>query len=105
MEQLVLKLKALADTNRMKIVILLSKQRICVKGLSKRLGITEAAVSQHIKILKQAEILVGEKVGYYIHYHVRKDVIAFVEASLKSLGEGKLSIDLLEIQCQKGACQ
>ncbi|MBS4537953.1 helix-turn-helix transcriptional regulator [Clostridium sp. D2Q-11] len=29
---------------------------------------SEAAVSQHIKPLKKAGVIVGKKVGYYVHY-------------------------------------
>lgn len=75
MEQTVQIFKALGDETRLKILIILSKRRICAKGLSKHLNISEAAVSQHIKVLKDAGIIVGVKVGYYVHYDIQKPVL------------------------------
>ena len=45
-------LKALADENRLKIVELLLLHNPCVGAIAMHVGISEAAVSQHLKILK-----------------------------------------------------
>lgn len=66
--------KALADETRFKIIELLLQDEYCVKALALRLGVTEAAISQHIKILRNAGILRGEKRGYYAHYRVEPQV-------------------------------
>ena len=58
-----LTLKALSDETRMKIVILLLKNNYCVRALAKELKISEAAVSQHLKVLREAGLLTGEKKG------------------------------------------
>ena len=58
--------KAIGDETRVKILILLSNRNICAKGIAKHLEISEAAVSQHIKILKEANIITGYKEGYYM---------------------------------------
>lgn len=68
MQQLIQTFKALSDETRLKILLILSKRSICAKGLSKHLGITPAAVSQHVKILKEAEIIEGQKDGYFVRY-------------------------------------
>lgn len=78
MEDIILKLKALSDENRIEIIKLLSKYDFCVRALSARLDITEAAVSQHLKILREAELIFGEKRGYYTHYHVKKEALSDV---------------------------
>ncbi|GAA0716455.1 hypothetical protein GCM10008905_00920 [Clostridium malenominatum] len=69
--------KALGDENRLKILIILSRKKICAKGIAKHLNISEAAVSQHLKILREVGIVSGEKVGYHVHYKVQESV--FVE--------------------------
>lgn len=79
MDQIVQILKALGDDNRLKILIMLSRRRICAKGIARHLGISEATVSQHIKVLKEAGIISGEKVGYYVHYDVNNAVLQEVE--------------------------
>lgn len=45
----------------------------CVGVLAKRLDIFESAVSQLLKILRKAGLVVGSKEGYYVHYTVEKD--------------------------------
>lgn len=75
MEQVVQIFKALGDETRLKILIILSGRRICAKGIAKHLNISEAAVSQHIKVLKEAGIIVGVKTGYYVHYELQEQVL------------------------------
>ena len=68
-------LKALADENRLQIVQLLLQHKHCVRALAKKLEISEAAVSQHLKVLKDAELLFGERQGHHMHYEVNRDVL------------------------------
>ncbi|MFZ5944708.1 MAG: ArsR/SmtB family transcription factor [Bacillota bacterium] len=75
MEQIVQVFKALGDETRLKILIILSRRKICAKGLAKHLDISEAAVSQHLKVLKDAGIIIGEKVGYYVHYDLQEPIL------------------------------
>ncbi|MGL4738203.1 MAG: ArsR/SmtB family transcription factor [Cellulosilyticaceae bacterium] len=73
MEKLILLFKALSDETRVKILIILSKRDVCAKGLSKHLGISPAAISQHIKVLKESGIIIGIKEGYFVRYHLNAD--------------------------------
>ncbi len=61
-------LKALGEPTRFKIYSLLLERRHCVRSLSGQLGISESAVSQHIKVLRQAGLVRGEQFGYHTHY-------------------------------------
>ena len=74
-------LKALSDGTRFEILGLLLSEDLCVRGLSRRTGISEAAVSQHLKVLRLAGIVSGEKRGYFVHYSVNRNVL--YEASLE----------------------
>lgn len=74
MKDLVKVFKSLSDETRLNILILVSKRNICQKGISKFLGISDSAVSQHIKILKEAGIITGYKEGYYVLYEINKEV-------------------------------
>lgn len=67
--------KAIGDETRIKILILISKRNICAKGIARHLNISEAAVSQHIKLLKEVNLIVGYKRGYHVVYDLNKDVI------------------------------
>lgn len=100
-------LKAIADETRLKIIKLLLGHDYCVKGLAKRLDISESAVSQHLKLLKEIGILEGEKRGYYIHYKVNREVLYEVAKQLEGLSDMKSKSCIIAHQknCQKERCQ
>jgi DNA-binding transcriptional ArsR family regulator len=63
--------KALAVETRVKIIDLLkSEGPLGAKKISELLGVTPAAVSQHLKILKQAGFVRSERNGYWIPYSI-----------------------------------
>jgi ArsR family transcriptional regulator len=71
---------ALADPTRLKLVKLLCRQRdpdaLCVNALAGFLGVTQSAVSQHLRVLKAIGLVKGQRRGYHIHYFVNRDVLA-----------------------------
>ena len=80
--------KCLADENRLRIIQLLSQRKYCVRALSKELGISEPAVSQHIRLLKNAGLLeIGDKNGYHIHYAVNKNHLMLLSEEIKLLAD------------------
>ncbi|MGM0607179.1 MAG: ArsR/SmtB family transcription factor [Candidatus Muiribacteriota bacterium] len=78
-------LKIISVKNRYKILKLLSKERLCVNALSCRLKITPAAVSQHLRVLKDNGLLQSEKIGYYMHYTVNKEIFEKIKSSFDEL--------------------
>ena len=78
-------LKAIADETRMKILSLLLRHNYCVRALARKLELSEGAVSQHLKVLRDAELLSGEKKGYFMHYDVNRDVLHALAAEIESL--------------------
>ena len=77
--------KAIGDETRLKILLLLSTKNICAKGIARNLDISEAAVSQHIKILKEAELIVAYKSGYFVMYELNKEILEKSMAFLRLL--------------------
>jgi len=59
----------------------------CVGGLARTLNLTEAAVSQHLKILKKAGIITGERQGYFMHYQVDLHFLKQVANNLIEMSE------------------
>jgi ArsR family transcriptional regulator len=80
-------MKSLGDETRYKLVKHLLEHDFCVRALAKKLDITESAVSQHLKILRNAEIVKGEKRGYFTHYHVDRDLLKKAAKELEELSE------------------
>lgn len=70
---------ALADPTRLKLVKLLCRQRdpgaLCVNALAAFLGVTQSAVSQHLRVLKAVGLVQGERRGYHIHYFINPDTL------------------------------
>ena len=70
---------ALADPTRLKLVRLLCRQRdpdaLCVNALAALLGVTQSAVSQHLRVLRAIGLVKGERRGYHIHYFVNQDML------------------------------
>jgi len=71
--ELLATLKALSDETRYNLVKLLVSHDYCVGALANRLNISESAVSQHLKVLRNAGIVKGEKRGYFTHYWVDRE--------------------------------
>ena len=78
-------LKAISDDTRMKIITLLLQHNYCVRALAGKLGISEAGVSQHLKILREAGLVSGEKKGYFVHYSVNRDALREIAGNIESL--------------------
>jgi len=85
MIQLLTILKALADEKRLKLIHLLLDQDLCGRALAQHLCISEAAVSQHLKVLKEAGVVEGEKCGYWTHYSIEKKALEMVIGELQGI--------------------
>lgn len=73
MEEWINVIKMLADDTRRSIVGLLLTHDLCVGALARRTNVTEAAVSQHLRLLREAGLVIGEKRGYYTHYRINRE--------------------------------
>jgi len=59
---------ALADETRLKIIKLLSEGEKSVDELVQALGIAQSTTSHHLRVLKEAELIQGEKRGRNMYY-------------------------------------
>ena len=68
--------KVLAVETRVRIIDLLkSKGPLGVKNIAELVGITPAAVSQHLKILRQSGLVRSERKGYWIPYSIDEEAL------------------------------
>ena len=71
---------AFADPTRLRVVRLLARQRapdaLCVNALADLLGVTQSAVSQHLRVLKTLGLVRGNRRGNRIHYFVVREALA-----------------------------
>lgn len=59
---------ALADSNRMKILFALATTELCVCDLAAVVGVSESAISQHLRILRSLRWVKGRRDGRMIYY-------------------------------------
>ena len=68
--------KALSVETRVKIIELLkSEGPLGAKNIAGQIGVTPAAVSQHLKILRQAGLVRSERKGYWIPYSIDEEAL------------------------------
>ncbi len=82
-------LKALGDETRFRILELLLTHNLCVGALARRVGLSEAAVSQHLQVLRRAGLVRGEKRGYWTHYILDRQALRGLAQGLGCLAERK----------------
>jgi len=81
-DDLVKLFKALADPTRAQILVHLSDGDLCVGAVARRLGVTHSAVSQHLRILREAGLVDGDKRGYWVHYSLDRKQIRSISAKV-----------------------
>ena len=85
-------LKALSDPTRLRLVQLLGRQEerpgLCVNALAQRLGVSQPAVSQHLRVLRNLGLVRGERRGYRVHYGLVRGRLRECKEEIASLLEG-----------------
>lgn len=64
------RIKALADENRLAILLSLQHGEKCACVLLEELNITQPTLSHHMKLLCDSDLVVGRKEGKWMHYSV-----------------------------------
>ena len=62
--------KALADENRVRILLALQGRELCVCQLIDLLQLAPSTVSKHLSILRQARFITSRKEGRWIYYRL-----------------------------------
>jgi DNA-binding transcriptional ArsR family regulator len=97
--------KALSDPTRLKLLKLLSENLLaeitlnnckpdtctgkggplCVNAMANKLGVTQSAVSQHMRILRSVGFVKGERKGNFVHYTISKDISRTLQNAVNSV--------------------
>ncbi len=70
MEECLKILRALSGETRMKLVRLLSQEELCVCELEHILSLTQPAISQQVRVLREAGLATARRDGNWIFYRV-----------------------------------
>ena len=68
-------LKALADPTRREILNLLKKGKLSAGEITDHFDITAAAISRHLSVLKEADLIEDTREGKYIYYELNASVL------------------------------
>jgi len=68
-------LRAIADSNRLKILCILQGGSKCVCEIIPAVGISDKLASHHLKQLKKIGLLIEQREGNFIRYKLNKKII------------------------------
>lgn len=68
-------LRALADPVRREILNLLKAGRLSAGEITEHFDITAAAISRHLSVLKEADLIRDERQGKFIYYELNASVL------------------------------
>lgn len=77
--------KALADPTRWKILELLKNKSLNAGEIAAEFNMTKPSISNHLSILKQADLVDSEKIGQNVIYSLRTSVIEDMLRTLSDL--------------------
>jgi len=77
--------RALADENRVRIIMSLAQGKKTVSAVVEELGISQPLASHHLKELKRALLVTVERSGPFIYYELADPRIAAIAADLGGL--------------------
>ncbi|TDX48971.1 ArsR/SmtB family transcription factor [Orenia marismortui] len=78
-------LKALADNSRLEIINLLSCGKMCVCDIVEELDLSQPNISHHLKILKNADLIIATKRGRWIDYELNQDKFKGLQDDIEAL--------------------
>ena len=68
-------MKALADPTRREILHLLKHGRLAAGEITDRFPVSAAAISRHLSVLKEADLIRDTREGKYIYYDLNTSVL------------------------------
>lgn len=83
-------LKALADPTRREILNLLKQGKLSAGEITDHFDITAAAISRHLSVLKDADLIEDARDGKYIFYELNASVLEEIMLWITDLKENKL---------------
>jgi DNA-binding transcriptional ArsR family regulator len=81
--------RAFSDTSRVRILSVLTNQELNVNLLAAAVGISESAVSHHLRGLRQMHIVTARRDGKEVYYQVEDEhIIALFQQGIKHVQFG-----------------
>lgn len=81
--------KVLSDKQRRDILVLLKEGRLNAGEIAEKLGVTPAALSYHLKLLKDAELVMEYKNKNFVYYEINTTVFDELILWIEQFGGSK----------------
>jgi DNA-binding transcriptional ArsR family regulator len=77
--------RALGDDTRLALLALLRVRELCVCEMTALVGLSQAAVSEHLRRLKDAGLVEDQRRGTWAFYRLRSDLPDYAQAALEAV--------------------
>jgi len=77
--------RLLANPARVQIVRMLKGRVLCVGALSRHLDMTQSAVSQHLRALRDGGLVAADKRGNFVHYRLNEKMAGRLRGALDQI--------------------
>lgn len=84
-EQVVSVLKVMSNKHRLMILCCLREQSLSVSELNQRVGLSQSALSQHLAILRQADLVITRKEAQTVYYSLSSKQVQTIMMTLHDL--------------------
>lgn len=78
-------LKALANETRLEIVRMLLGRAMCIHALARHFHVSEPTICVHVRVLREAGLVTGERKGYFVHYRANRETVQALSARFAEL--------------------
>ena len=78
--------KVLSDAQRREILVLLKEGRLSAGEIAEKMSLTPAALSYHLKLLRQADLIIEYKIKNFIYYEINITVFEELILWVKQFG-------------------
>lgn len=84
--------KAIADPYRLRMLATLARapEEVCVCDFTGALPLNQPTVSHHLRILREAQLVTGERRGTWVYYRLAPDALARIEAATHNVLKQKV---------------
>lgn len=83
--------KAVSNPKRLEILDLLSQAPRHVDALAEATHTSQAGMSQHLRALREANLVVAERDGAFVHYRIADDAVADFYRTLRAVAVSRLA--------------
>lgn len=78
-------MKALSDPVRREVLNMLKKERLSAGQICEKFDITDAAISRHLSVLKDADLVRDTREGKFVYYELNTSVLEEIMKWISSL--------------------